>query len=85
MPIGLLSTTSKIFEKGILKRLNPILSEKQLIQDGQFGFRQQHATIQHVQVTKVIRQALEEKKYSSSAFLVITQAFEKLWHSGLLH
>jgi hypothetical protein len=30
-------------------------------------------------------EALERKQYCSAAFLDITQAFDKVWHTGLLH
>jgi hypothetical protein len=30
-------------------------------------------------------EALENKQYCSSAFLDISQAFDKVWHTGLLH
>lgn len=85
-PVSLLPVMSKIFEKGFLKRLNPILSEKQLIPDHQFGFRRQHTTIEQVhRITKEIRKAFDEKKYCSAAFLDISQAFDKVWHPGLLY
>ena len=45
-PISLLPLVSKLFEKVILKRLNPILDELNLIPEHQFGFRKQHSTIE---------------------------------------
>jgi hypothetical protein len=32
-----------------------------------------------------IKEALEIKQYYSAAFLDITQAFDKVWHTGLLY
>jgi hypothetical protein len=84
-PISLLPIMSKIFEKATLKRLPPTLEEKRILPDHQFGFRQQHSTIEQVhRIAEIIRGALEKKQYCSAAFLDITQAFDKVWHQGLL-
>lgn len=84
-PISLLSILSKLFEKLMLKKLNPILEEIGIIPEHQFGFRQHHGTIEQVhRVVVPIKQALDEKKYCSAAFLDISQAFDKVWHEGLL-
>lgn len=85
-PISLLSVMSKVFEKLLLDRLQPILVEKQLIPNHQFGFRQQHATTEQIhRVCNSINKALEEKQYCSAAFLDVSQAFDKVWHTGLLY
>ena len=47
-PISLLPIMSKLFEKLVLKRLTPILDVKHIIPLHQFGFRQQHSTINQV-------------------------------------
>jgi retron-type reverse transcriptase len=75
---------SKVFEKLLLDRLLPIMTERGLIPNHQFGFRKHHSTIEQIhRVTQVINQTIEEK-YCASAFLDITQAFDKVWHDGLL-
>lgn len=85
-PISLLPILSKLFEKIFLKRLKPILEEQNIIPEHQFGFREQHSTIEQVhRVVEIIRECLESKKYCSVAFLDITQAFDKVWHQGLLY
>lgn len=85
-PISLLPIISKLFEKLFLGRLQPILEQKHLIPDHQFGFRNQHSTIEQVhRVAKTIRSDLEHKRYCSAAFLDISQAFDKVWHTGLLY
>lgn len=85
-PISLLPIISKLFEKLFLARLQPILEQKQLIPDHQFGFRNQHSTIEQVhRVAKTIRSDLEHKRYCSAVFLDISQAFDKVWHIGLLY
>jgi hypothetical protein len=54
-PISLLPSLSKLLEKLLLKRLKPIIEEKNLIPEHQFGFRNKHSTIDQVhRVTNVI-------------------------------
>lgn len=85
-PISLLPIISKVFEKLFLKRLLKIIKDNRLIPDHQFGFRSQHATIEQVhRVVNIINDNLEEKRYCSAAFLDISQAFDKVWHEGLLY
>jgi hypothetical protein len=84
-PISLLPIMSKLFEKCLLYRLNSALREKSIIPDHQFGFRREHSTIEQVhRVCRKIRKSFEMKEYCSSAFLDIQQAFDKVWHKGLL-
>lgn len=85
-PISLLPIMSKLFEKLLLKRLNPIIEERHLIPDYQFGFREKHSTIDQVhRITNIIEQALEQKKICSTVFLDVAQAFDKVWHEGLIY
>lgn len=82
-PISLLPLLSKIFEKLLLTKLQPYLSD--LFPQHQFGFRRGHSTTEQVhRVCHKISEALEEKHYCSVAFLDIKQAFDKVWHIGLL-
>lgn len=84
-PISLLPIISKIFEKLLLKKIMPIISERNIIPDYQFGFRQQHATIEQVhRIVSKVKQDLDNKRYCSAAFLDISQAFDKVWHEGLI-
>jgi len=83
-PISLIPIISKVFEKLLLKRLKPIITRENIIPDHQFGFREQHSTIEQVhRIVKKISNDLEEKRYCSAAFLDISQAFDKVWHEGL--
>jgi hypothetical protein len=43
-PISLLPIVSKVFEKLFLKRLLPMVKNKRLIPNHQFGFGQRHST-----------------------------------------
>jgi hypothetical protein len=84
-PISLLPIVSKVLEKLLLKRLLPIVEINRLITNHQFGFRQRHSTIQQThRIVRKINEALENKQYSSAALLDISQAFDKIWHTGLL-
>jgi hypothetical protein len=57
-----------------------------LIPNHQFTFRQRHSTIKQThRIVKRINEALENKQYCSVAFLDISQAFNKVWHTGLLY
>lgn len=83
-PISLLPSMSKVFEKLLLKRLKPIIEERNLIPSHQFGFRERHSTIEQVhRITNLIEGVYEKKKVCSSLFLDVAQAFDKVWHQGL--
>ena len=85
-PISLLPVISKLFEKILLIKLKPILVEKKLIPDHQFGFRTNHSTIEQVhRVIDKIATTFEKKEYFSAVFLDIQQAFDRVWHKGLLY
>jgi len=76
---------SKLFEKLLLSHLKPLIEVKHLIPDHQFGFQNNHLTIDQVhRVTSVIRQALKEKQYCCGVFLDVAQAFGKVWNKRLL-
>jgi hypothetical protein len=52
----------------------------------QFDIRQRHSTIEQThRIVQWINEALENKQYCSIAFLDISQAFDKVWHTGLLY
>lgn len=83
-PISLLSVIAKIFEKLIRDRLKPIITERNIIPNHQFGFRDNHSTIDQVhRISEFIESAYEEKKTCAAVFLDVSQAFDKVWHDGL--
>jgi hypothetical protein len=85
-PISLFPIVSKVLEKLLLKRFLPIGEINRLIPNYQFGFRQRHSRIEQThRVVRKINEALENKQYCSAAFLDISQAFDKVWHTGLLY
>jgi hypothetical protein len=52
----------------------------------QFSFIKRHSTTEQTHhVVQRINEALENKQYCSAAFLDISQAFDKVWHTGLLY
>lgn len=84
-PISLLVTFSKIFERILMSRLSPILEKSNIIPDYQFGFRHHHGTPEQChRIVAFVRDTLENKKYCSGVFLDVQQAFDKVWHYGLL-
>lgn len=84
-PISLLPLCSKVFEKLLLQRIAPIIEESNVIPPYQFGFRSEHSTIQQLhRVVDFIASGLERKHYTSGALLDVKQAFDRVWHNGLL-
>ena len=85
-PISLLPSLSKLFEKILLSKISPFLHRNNVIPDHQFGFREKHSTIEQVnRITNEIRKAFELKEYCCAIFLDVAQAFDKVWHKGLLY
>jgi hypothetical protein len=80
-----LPIVSKGFEKLLLKKLLPMVENNRLIPNHQFGFRQRQSTIE--QTHRIVQRinTLENKQYCYAAFLDISQAFDKVWRTGLLY
>lgn len=85
-PISLTPTLSKLWEKIFLVRLNFHMDNCDLVPAHQFGFRKSHSTIEQMhRVYHTIRHCYERKQYCSASFLDVQQAFDKVWHKGLLY
>lgn len=86
-PISLLPILSNIFEKVILLRLNKVeLQDHEIIPDHQFGFCEKHLTIEQAYTVRdEIISSLKNKEVCAAVFLDIQQAFDKVWHLGLLY
>jgi len=85
-PISLLPVLSKLFEKLLLSRINIIMENHGLIPDHQFGFRSKYATTEQIhRIIKRINNDMETSRYCSTVFLDVSQAFDKIWHRGLLY
>jgi hypothetical protein len=64
-------------------RLLAIVDNQHLLPNHQFRFHQYHSTIQQThRIVNKINEALDTKQYCSAAFLDISQAFDKVWHTG---
>jgi len=73
-------------ERLIMNRLLTYENVTSAIPEYQFGFRLQHETPEQLhRIVNFALEALEKKKYSVAAFLDIQQAFDKVWHPGLLY
>lgn len=85
-PISLLPLIGKLFEKIIGKRLNSFIERMNLIPSHQFGFRKGHSTIEQIhRITHDIEEAFEKKEVCSAVFLDISQAFDGVVHTSLIH
>lgn len=85
-PISLLPVLSKVMEQLFLQRIMPIIEQRQLVPDHQYGFRKKHNTIEQMhRLVDKVNASLERKQYCSAVFLDISQAFDKVWHNGLLY
>jgi hypothetical protein len=73
-----------VTEKLILKKINKELNPYDWIPNHPFGFRQAHSTVQCHRITEVINKAMENRLYYTAVFLDVSQAFDKVWHPGLL-
>jgi len=84
--INLLPIPSKVFEKLLLKRLRSDVDLSALLPYYQFGFRTGHSTIHQThRVVHEIAKGLDGQQLCTVAFLDIAQAFDKVWHTGLLY
>ncbi|VVC31114.1 Reverse transcriptase domain [Cinara cedri] len=85
-PISLLHFFVKLCEKMILKRISNIINDKKIIPCTQFGFQDKHSTIHQVhRLIDSIAYSLETKSHCSAVLLDVAQAFDRVWHPGLLH
>jgi len=85
-PISLFPILSKVFERLLLRRLDVTMHIDGLLPTHQFGFRNNHCTIQQChRVVNKIKESIEGEKMCTSVFLDIQQDFDKVWHRGLLY
>jgi hypothetical protein len=69
----------------LLKRLIKAVEETKALPASQFGFRSKHSTIHQIhRIVDKISFFLEEKQYCTDAFLDVSQAFDRAWHTVLL-
>ena len=81
-PISILSIFSKIFERILLARIRTYIETP----NHQFGFRLSHGCPEQCpRIVDFVRKSFEEKEYVCAVFLDVRQAFDKVWHLGLLY
>lgn len=85
-PISLLPTLSKLFEKIIAYRLKTVLDEWQVLPSFQFGFREGHSTIdQMAKFSEFVNMNFENYQQTAALFIDFQQAFDRVWHAGLIY
>ena len=85
-PVSLLSVISKVFERLINKRLVGFLESLDLFSDVQYGFRGSRSTADLLTVvTERIHRFMDNSGEGRAIALDISKAFDRVWHSGLLH
>ena len=83
--ISLLSNIAEILERRMYKRLYIFLNENNVVYNLQFGFRQQYSTYHAlINITKNIREALDEGNISCGVFVDLQKAFDTVDHKILL-
>ena len=84
-PITLTNCLAKIIEKMVNRRLKRYLEESNFYTPYQSGFRARHSTLDGVtRLEHSAFKAIKNKKYCIATMLDISQAFDKVWHHGLL-
>ena len=85
-PVSLLPICGKLFEKIIFNNLYTYIFNNGFISDRQSGYRNGDSTIkQHLSITHEIHKAFDVSEEVRAVFLDISRAFDRVWHSGLLH
>ena len=85
-PISLLNAEDKVFERLIFKYLFNHLQDNNLLSSLQSGFIPGDSTINQLTfLYNTFYQALDAGKEVRAVFCDISKAFDRVWHSGLLH
>lgn len=85
-PISLLSCIGKTFEQIIASRLKEFLQDNDLLPDFQFGFRSNRSTQDPLlKLQTELTKSLNTNRCALAVFLDIKQAFDSVWHAGLIH
>ena len=84
-PISLLCICSKVYEKIVFDTMYKFFLTNNLISPNQSGFRPGDSCInQLLAITSEIYNAFEKRQETRAAFLDISKAFDKVWHSGII-
>ena len=85
-PISLLPICGKIFDPLICSNLFEYFFENDLISQNQSGFKPGDSCInQLICITQEIDQSFDDGLEVRGVFLDISEAFDKVWHEGLIY
>ena len=85
-PVSLLSVVSKVFEKLVNNRIFNHLEKCGLFSDFQYGFRSSRSTADLLTaVSDRIARTFNRSGATRAVAFDISKAFDRVWHSGLLH
>ena len=85
-PISLLSCIGKVQERVVYMHLYRYLKTNNLLTSKNSGFKELDSAMnQLLLITDKIHRALEAGKEVCLVFLDVSKAFDRVWHSGLLH
>ena len=85
-PVILFSVGSKVFEKLVINSIVVHLDKCRLFSDFQYGFRSSRSTAYLLTVVSDrIARAFNRSWATRSVALDISEAFDRVWHAGLLH
>ena len=84
MPISLISSIMKLFERVIEQRLRSHLEHIGFINKHQSGFRQAKSTDYHLfRLSQSIMESFNRGEHVVAAFLDVEKAFDNVWHNRL--
>lgn len=85
-PISLLNTMGKLFERVLLQRVQDVLLNHHTLRAEQFGFAPRcSATLQVLRLTEYVTRNFNRRRSTVAVFFDVQQAFDCVWHAGLLH
>jgi hypothetical protein len=85
-PISLNSCLGKLLEKLVLNRIKKHLHKNKIILNQQSGFRTHRQTKDNLLfIIQKIQESFARRKKVLSFFFDISQAFDKVWHEGLIY
>ena len=83
-PVSLTSNISNILEKIAHKGLYRFLDQNEVLQNTQYGFRNNPSIHALIDITEKIGNALDNKYYVWGVFIDLEKAFEEVFHTILL-
>ena len=85
-PVSLLSIYEKFFERIIYNNLFEYFIENDLTSQNQSGFKPGNSCINElISITHEIYLSFDKMFELRGVFLYISQAFDKVWHEGLIY